>query len=65
MLLAVGKVFLYDTAELEGLYRVFSFFGLGFSLLGLSYVYTRFVFGGKDHAGGEAPEDKGTRSDPD
>lgn len=64
MLLAVGKVFLYDTAELEGLYRVFSFFGLGFSLLGLSYVYTRFVFGGKDHAGGEAPEGRGTRSDP-
>lgn len=60
MLLAVGKVFLYDTAELEGLYRVFSFFGLGFSLLGLSYVYTRFVFGGKDRAGDETAEDKAT-----
>ncbi len=47
MLLSVGKVFLVDAAELEGLYRVFSFFGLGLSLLGLSYVYTRFVFGGK------------------
>ncbi|WP_282604488.1 DUF2339 domain-containing protein [Pelagibius sp. Alg239-R121] len=48
MLLSVCKVFLYDTAELEGLYRVFSFFGLGISLLALSYVYTRFVFGGND-----------------
>ncbi|WP_179954209.1 DUF2339 domain-containing protein [Denitrobaculum tricleocarpae] len=57
-LLAVGKVFLYDTAELEGLYRIFSFFGLGFSLLGLSYVYTRFVFGGKEHAGGEISSEK-------
>ena len=45
MLLTVGKVFLYDAAELEGLYRVFSFFGLGISLIGLSYFYTRFVFG--------------------
>lgn len=47
MLLAICKVFVVDAAALEGLYRVFSFFGLGLSLLGLSYVYTRFVFGGK------------------
>ena len=45
MVLTVGKVFLYDAAELEGLYRVVSFFGLGLSLLGLSYFYARFVFG--------------------
>lgn len=38
------KVFLYDAAELEGLYRVFSFLGLGVSLIGLSYFYSRFVF---------------------
>ena len=44
MILTVGKIFLYDAAELEGLYRVFSFFGLGLSLLGLSWFYTRFVF---------------------
>lgn len=44
ILLTVGKVFLYDASELEGLYRVFSFFGLGISLIGLSYFYTRFVF---------------------
>lgn len=42
--LAVFKVFLFDAAELEGLYRVFSFLGLGISLIGLSYFYTRFVF---------------------
>ncbi|MDD9899641.1 MAG: DUF2339 domain-containing protein, partial [Alphaproteobacteria bacterium] len=41
--LTVGKVFLYDAGELEGLYRVFSFFGLGVSLLGLSWFYNRFV----------------------
>jgi uncharacterized membrane protein len=44
MILTVGKVFLYDAGELEGLFRVFSFLGLGFSLIGLSFFYTRFVF---------------------
>ena len=45
MLLAVGKVFLYDTAQLRDLYRVFSFLGLGLSLLLLAFLYQRFVFG--------------------
>lgn len=45
MILTVGKVFLYDASELEGLLRVLSFFGLGLSLLSLSWFYTRFVFG--------------------
>ncbi len=44
VVLAVLKVFLYDAAELEGLYRVFSFLGLGVSLIGLSFFYTKFVF---------------------
>lgn len=44
IMLAVGKVFLFDASELEGLYRVFSFLGLGVSLIGLSYFYSRFVF---------------------
>lgn len=44
VLLTIAKVFLYDASELEGLYRVFSFFGLGLCLIGLSYFYTRFVF---------------------
>lgn len=47
MLLTVGKVFLYDASELEGLFRVFSFLGLGVSLLGLSWFYTKFVFGNR------------------
>jgi len=48
MILSVRKAFLYDSSELEGLFRVFSFFGLGLSLLGLSWFYTSFVFGDRD-----------------
>lgn len=44
MLATVGKVFLYDASALTGLLRVVSFLGLGFSLLGLSWFYSRFVF---------------------
>ncbi len=54
MLLTVGKVFLYDASELEGLYRVFSLFGLGVSLMGLSWFYTRYVFGKHRLMGGTA-----------
>lgn len=43
MLLTIGKVFLYDTSELIGLYRFFSFLFLGLSLLGMSFLYTRFI----------------------
>ena len=43
ILVTIGKVFLYDTSELEGLYRIFSFLGLGVALIGLSYFYSRFV----------------------
>ncbi|MBX2804867.1 MAG: DUF2339 domain-containing protein [Hyphomicrobiales bacterium] len=46
LLLTVSKVFLFDAGNLTGLYRVFSFLGLGLSLLGISYFYGRFVFGG-------------------
>ena len=48
LLLTIGKVFLYDASELTGLWRVFSFFGLGLSLLALSWFYSRFVFGKRD-----------------
>jgi len=44
MLLAVAKVFFYDTGNLQDLYRVLSFLGLGVSLLLLGLVYQRFVF---------------------
>ncbi len=43
MILVVCKVFLYDASALQGLLRVASFFGLGLSLLALSWFYTRFI----------------------
>lgn len=48
MLLTVCKVFLYDTANLTGLYRVASFLGLGVALMALAWVYQRFVFRGEE-----------------
>ena len=44
MMLAVAKVFLYDTGNLGDLYRVLSYLGLGLSLLLLAWLYQRFVF---------------------
>ncbi|HYD25326.1 MAG TPA: DUF2339 domain-containing protein, partial [Croceibacterium sp.] len=41
MLLAVGKVFVVDAAGLEGLLRIASFMALGFSLIGIGWVYSR------------------------
>ncbi len=38
------KDFDFATGELTGLLRVLSFLGLGLSLLGLSWFYTRYVF---------------------
>ena len=42
--LTIGKVFLFDLGNLEGLYRVASMLGLALSLLFVSLVYQRFVF---------------------
>jgi uncharacterized membrane protein len=42
--IAVAKVFLYDMSDLTGLYRVASFLGLGLTLIGIGYIYRRFVF---------------------
>jgi uncharacterized membrane protein len=50
MLLAVAKVFLFDTGDLDGLMRVAALMGLGASLLLLSYLYQRFVFDPKKPA---------------
>ena len=44
LLPATLKVFLYDTSELEGLWRVASLVGLGLSLMALAYFFQRFVF---------------------
>ncbi|MDA8773713.1 DUF2339 domain-containing protein [Chlamydiia bacterium] len=50
MILTVIKVFVVDFSALEDLYRVFSFLGLGVTLIGLSYLYTRYVFVGDDRS---------------
>ena len=42
MLLCIGKVFFYDLRNLETVYRILSFIGLGLILLGVSWIYTRF-----------------------
>ncbi len=62
MLAAIAKVFLYDASELTGLWRIAAFSGLGVSLLGISWLYSRYVFvdralpSGAPGAGGRAPE---------
>jgi uncharacterized membrane protein len=48
MLLAVAKVFLLDASGLEGLLRIASFVALGFSLIGIGWLYSRSL-------GGERP----------
>ena len=59
LLVTVAKVFLVDMAALAGLYRVASFLGLGLILVGIGYLYQRFVFAGPkeapEAAAGEAP----------
>jgi uncharacterized membrane protein len=44
LLITVVKVFLGDMGGLTGLYRVASFLGLGLCLVGIGYIYQRFVF---------------------
>lgn len=51
VLLVVLKVFLVDASGLTGLYRVASFLGLGVTLLGLGWLYQRYVL---RRAGAEA-----------
>tara|TARA_R110002049_G_scaffold129269_2_gene286998 strand:+ start:2783 stop:2965 length:183 start_codon:yes stop_codon:yes gene_type:complete len=41
LLVVIGKLFLIDMADLQGLWRVASFMGLGLSLLGLAYLYQK------------------------
>jgi uncharacterized membrane protein len=43
MVAAVGKVFLFDAAGLEGLARIGSFLALGLSLIGIGWLYSRFL----------------------
>ncbi len=49
MILAIGKIFLYDLAHLEDtLLRALSFLGLGASLLFIAFLYMRFVLRRRD-----------------
>lgn len=50
MLVAVGKVFLVDASGLEGLARIVSFLALGFSLIGIGWLYSRFLRSDAGHA---------------
>jgi uncharacterized membrane protein len=43
LMLAVAKAFLFDLSEIEGIFRALSFLGLGAALLGVAYLYQRFV----------------------
>jgi uncharacterized membrane protein len=45
---ATIKVFIFDTSQLDGLLRAFSFAVLGFCLIGIGWFYMRFVFSDQD-----------------
>ncbi|MCX5493657.1 DUF2339 domain-containing protein [Kaistia dalseonensis] len=62
ILLTVLKVFLVDMANLEGVWRAFSFMGLGIVLIGIGLLYQRLLFG---HGGSRAePASEGTGQTP-
>jgi len=44
MAVTIGKVFLYDSRELQQVYRILSFIALGAVLMGISYAYHRDWF---------------------
>lgn len=52
MLATVAKVFLRDAGGLDGLLRVASFAALGFSLIGIGWLYSRYL----PDPGGSAPK---------
>jgi uncharacterized membrane protein len=55
MVLVVLKVFLADLSDLSGLLRVFSFIGLGLSLVGIGWLYTHLGPQGEAEEGGPHP----------
>ena len=57
LLATVAKVFLIDMSELTDLYRVASFFGLGLSLIGIGYLYQRYVFSSPAKGSGAQPRE--------
>ena len=54
VLATVIKVFLLDMAGLTGVWRAFSFIGLGLVLMGIGYLYQRLLFSRKPPAPPEA-----------
>jgi uncharacterized membrane protein len=44
VLLTVGKVFLYDLAGVQGVYRALSLICLGLTLMGIGWLYQRLLF---------------------
>ncbi len=52
IIVTIGKVFLYDLSHLRDLYRVVSLVGLAFSLILISLLYQRFVFGKREEGQG-------------
>jgi len=56
VVLAVGKVFLFDMAELEGVLRALSFIGLGLVLIGIGLFYQRMLGRSIDLAAESRPE---------
>ena len=48
LVLVVLKVFLWDMGDLDGLWRVVSFLGLGLALLGIAYLFNRLKSIGSD-----------------
>lgn len=53
MLATVLKVFLWDAKGLEGLLRIGSFVALGFSLIGIGFLYNRYLSGAGGQEGAE------------
>jgi uncharacterized membrane protein len=43
MLVAAGKVFLFDASGLDGLLRIGAFAALGMSLIGIGWLYSRYL----------------------
>ncbi|MFC5304366.1 DUF2339 domain-containing protein [Azospirillum picis] len=55
VLAVVAKVFLSDMSDLEGMYRVASFLGLGLCLVGTGWLYQRLLRPPAPTAGGGTP----------
>ena len=59
LLITVLKAFLFDMADLSGLLRVSTFLILGLTLVGIGYIYQRYVFRVGTPSPGAAPATAG------